>query len=107
MIWIDLRAVLTLKIFSCASRIKIKTIIFSIKMLNITEMLLLALQCRTLSKPGRSTSRKQVMKKTRQKRWKLVTVTMSVILSLYCEYAIQNPKKACKIVKLVGRRCFK
>ena len=38
-------------------------------------------------------SRRQVMKKTRQKKWKLVAVTISVMMTMYCDYYIRNPKQ--------------
>ena len=53
-------------------------------------MLLLASQCTATSKQD---CRRRVMKKTRQKKWKLAAVTISMMMTMYCDYCIRNPKQ--------------
>ena len=62
-------------------------------MVDFVETLLLGSQCVVPSKRGRNDSRKQAMKKNRQKQWKLIAVTMSVVLMMHSDYTIQNPKQ--------------
>ena len=62
-------------------------------MADVVEALLLGLQCVVVSNRGRSDSRKRKMKKIRQKRWKLLAVTMSVVLTMFSDYALRNPKQ--------------
>ena len=59
-------------------------------MADLSKMLFFASQCAVPSTQG---SRRRVMKKTRQKKWKLVAVTISVMMTMYCDYYIRNPKQ--------------